>query len=226
MLKNELQCDSCGRWDLGFDLLIFSFLCPFFDVPSPSLQRNKLLNHSLRQHLQDQLPTRMRNFVLLASLLVTMFSPSIVSGAPIVAPSTNPGTRLSRRTPANQLVDTPQLEQVGLAHSSDTTPGGHANDSDTAGHSSHGQEDPKGPKYKYGPPNTFAGEHDDSSHQRSKRADDTLTAGGNAYSGSTGDVSSGDVTNDAGSGTITNNGGSKRDFLCSQFIEVSNGVSR
>lgn len=43
-----------------------------------------------------------------------------------------------------------------------------------------------------------------------KRAVDNATAGGNAYSGATGNTNGGDITNEAGpTDTITNTGGSK-----------------
>lgn len=141
----------------------------------------------------------MRNFVLFSTLMVSVFGPSFVSGVPI--PSSEPSARLAPREPASQILDTPLTEAVGLSSRPNNVPGGHPNDSDSGGHVSHGQEDPTGPKYK---PEAYSGYQ---SHR--KRASDVQTAGGNAYSGSTGDVSSGSVYNDAGQGTVTNNGGSE-----------------
>ena len=163
----------------------------------------------------------MRNIVLLASVLTTLASTSFVSGAPTSYMGSN--TALVRRTPADQIFDSKETEALGISHPSNTTPGDHPADSgNTGGQTSYGKEDPTGPKNKYGSYNNHPrSDSDDTRHK--KRATDNQTAGGNAYTGSTGDVSSGDVTNDAGSGTVTNNGGSKYTSVIEHM--VGNSVS-
>jgi len=128
----------------------------------------------------------MRYTTVVLSLLVSAgsFTSTLVHAAPIARYSPN---KISPRSlddttqllaRASQLADTPTLETLGLAK----------------------------PNTQYYNPSIGAADGTSSGH--AKRASDFDTAGGNAYTGDTGNVSSGHVLNEAGQdNTITNTGG-------------------
>lgn len=130
------------------------------------------------------------------ALLATVLSTHLVFGAPLVDPQADSkslynhaaqvrDTHLGSR--ASQFIDNPTLRALGLAKD----PGGSVNP-DTQSSSTKNPYD------------------SDYAHDSMKRASDDQTAGGNAYTGNSGNVSSGDIDNVAGpDSTITNTSGSE-----------------
>lgn len=57
--------------------------------------------------------------------------------------------------------------------------------------------------------NSKGGDAAGSNRRNRKRSTDPYTAGGNAYSGNTGNTDGGNVYNDAGTGAVSNTGGSE-----------------
>ncbi|KAK7694463.1 hypothetical protein QCA50_001649 [Cerrena zonata] len=135
----------------------------------------------------------MRTFFTTSILLATatVLSTSLVSGIPLNEHQASPKS-LSSTVPkghyaylvsrANQVIDNPVLRTLGLAH------------------------DPNGSGSTGSDPSSTQQPHED--YAKNKRASDDQTAGGNAYTGNSGNVSSGDIDNIAGpDSTITNASG-------------------
>ena len=141
--------------------------------------------------------------------LAAALSTQLVLGAPLVETrprseslSTNKSYyRISRLdTRASQLIDNPALRTVGVAKAPEGSAGPDSSSSKQLPQENHDYSD----DYKY---------------DNMKRAGDDQTAGGNAYTGNSGNVSSGDIYNLAGSdSTITNASGSKPQ---SAYMKVS-----
>ncbi|KAH8100575.1 hypothetical protein BXZ70DRAFT_937888 [Cristinia sonorae] len=123
-------------------------------------------------------------------VVLTAATSSTVTALPLVPLDLNPSSLVSNHPPlavlprANQIFDTPMLETLGLAHSSGTVT----------------------------PASSAAAPHQHATKKSSvpllRRVTDDQTAGGNAHTGNTGDVDSGNINNIAGSdSTITNMGG-------------------
>ncbi|CAL1696572.1 unnamed protein product [Somion occarium] len=129
----------------------------------------------------------MQSSVAAFLLVATICNTWLVSGLPLPRTAVYSNTLTTRPVPpslesrASQVIDNPALRAVGLAKAPEA-----AKDYNTR--SGEHSEDERAP---------FPSE---------KRASDDQTAGGNAYTGSSGNVSSGDIYNIAGpDSTITNN---------------------
>ncbi|KAI0359105.1 hypothetical protein OH77DRAFT_1136662 [Trametes cingulata] len=159
----------------------------------------------------------MRSPVIAFSIIAAAVSPTLVSGAPAspkldnaIAHTENAATHGIRSAPMSALgtTDTSSLGAIpGLPSAPSPPSGNSAHDLDTSPVErtramKKAQNQAQNPvKAASMPP---------ASAQKSRRASDQYTAGGNAYSGAASDSSGGDVQNDAEEGTLTNADGSSK----------------